>query len=427
MNDVQLESRLLTARPEGATSSFTESVMEQIKHNPAHAALPISGRLNQLMGYARLHRAVALAAIIVLVSIISFTGYAYAIGSDPFSLLRRWTVGDHVNVDYKGRTFEYGKARNYSDAAITAFAELNTVSGLYFRASNEFLVPRNGVEYVNNPYDETYVYPWVGVIDRVDGDTAYLHKQYTLGDKVVASTASDEAVTLPTKNVSAFVKGEHAAASQLAPGTIVAVYHESFMAYKTGSGVKAVPHPHYFVFGLIHSLSDIKEADQANQTGQAKDLGESQGLFEPSWGGVSNICMNNGADTCDIDKLAGQAGESLYDDRDSSLDSKIPERSNPDAIAYGEGVADNAQQPDGIIMRNTEGKITKLTAAQITIKSSSGQQWILAFNDAQQKAFAQTHSPLKIGDRLGASVLESVYNLDNRTIDTQHINIIKRY
>ena len=40
--------------------------------------------------------------VVVVTSVIGFSGYAYAIGSDPMTLIRRWISGQTVMIDYDG-------------------------------------------------------------------------------------------------------------------------------------------------------------------------------------------------------------------------------------------------------------------------------------------------------------------------------------
>jgi hypothetical protein len=317
MKDIDLEARLLIARPQANQqhSPFTDLVMQKIKQREtfAHGIKTRKQPKRNILRFIKLHRAVAIVVIVLMVAFISFTSYAYAIGSNPVSLIRRWVSGDQVNVEYKGRTFQYGSKRTYSDAAITAFAELNTVRDLYFKANNAFMVPKNGIEHVSNPYDSSYVYPWVGTIERTDDINVYIRKQYILGDKMSPSTSGDQVVTLPKQRLQFFKDGEHADIASIANDKLIEVFQNAFLEHITASNDTPAQIKQFFAFELTHTLDQIKEADQGNQPGFKGMDDTDRIIFEPSWGGLSDICLNNGADKCDSDKQGGVGGESLYD------------------------------------------------------------------------------------------------------------------
>src|SRR4051812_28106770 len=133
MNDIQIEVLLIGAAKTNTstTNSFVNRTMERIQQT-APKARPKRRYGVAALRLTRPQFVWRLAALILAVSVISFSGYAYAIDSNPIALIKRIVVGDMVKVEYKGRHFEHGKAQTYSDAAITAFAELGTIEGLYF-------------------------------------------------------------------------------------------------------------------------------------------------------------------------------------------------------------------------------------------------------------------------------------------------------
>jgi len=438
MTDQELERRLLAARPykKNDRSLFTKAVMQRIRSEElmgANTQRRRPGGWQRLLGHARVHKVTAGAVAVIILVAMGFSGYAYAIGSDPVTLIkdlvvRRKVVGQEIHATYDGREFRYGKSLTYSDAAITAFAELNTIDILVFHADNAYNIPKDGVEHVSDPFNTAYVQPWVGVVEKIDGSSVVIRKQYTLGDPKggYPSRSYDNPITLPADDVSLFTEG---ASTNFSPGSIgqlVEVHERHYIRHWTGTGKRPVEVSHYFVFGLKHSLADIQAA---RETGEYKfseqDL---QPIYEAYSGGLSDICLNNGADRCDLLKLAGSGGEYLYSSRysDPSGGHDIPS-ANPEAIAYGEAVGPSQEQPVGIIMRNVEGVITKITAADLTIQSSSGSLWTLGFDASKQQQFGRRARPLKIGDRLGASLLASVYDLDNRQFDSKHVYQIKRY
>src|SRR5690348_13001346 len=141
MNNIQFDTRLVAAtnRRSDDTNIFVKDVMQKIKvlHAADNMTAPKQTVWQRFICLPAPQRIAMGVLAAVVVSVASFTGYAYAIGSDPVSLIKRWIEGDKVKVEYQGRQFEYNKSRNYSDAAVTALAEANTVSQLFFRAQND--------------------------------------------------------------------------------------------------------------------------------------------------------------------------------------------------------------------------------------------------------------------------------------------------
>ncbi len=434
MNDQELEQRILAARllrKKTKLSQFTLSVIGEIEGHATFAQksrTTSASKWSQFMQLVNHHKIAAGLIGLSLLSVVTFSGYAYATGTNPVALVTRLIQGNKVKVEYQGRKFEYGVKRSYSDAAVTAYAELNTVGDLHFKASNAFTIPRNGIEHVDNPYNSEYIYPWVGTVDRVDASYVYVKRQYTLGDKAKQSIASDQMIKIPKKDLSYYIKGEAANPSSAITGKVVEVFQDNFLSHLIGSKNPPSPVSHYFAFELNHALPEIMEADQSNQTPpqSRSNADQDQPIFEPTWGDMSNICLGNGADVCDQVKLTGEGGQGLFIYEVAPGNMQIT--NNPNVISFGEMLADPSTQAPGLIIRNVEGKIVSLTPAQITIKTSSGAQWRLALVDGQLRQFADTwHSPLSLGDRIGASIVESVNNLDNRTIDNSHIYQMKRY
>jgi len=423
-----IETRIIDSRPLGRGNkdfvTRTINAVERAKTSETFGEVIRTTKVNQkenlLMRFIKTHRALAVGILVVIATSLSFTGYAYASGTNPVALISKLINGGKtVEVEYEGRTFQYGSKLNYSDAAITAYAELNTVSDLHFRASNAFQIPKDGIERVSDPYDTKYVYPWVGTVESVNSQTVKIHKQYVVGDKIEPSRQVDEHIDLPKERVSSYKRGEAVDPSAITSGSVVIVYQDKYLGHRVGSSSKPTSITHYFVFGLSHDLASIQEAAQ----GTKSKSDETTTIFEPSWGGATNICLNNGADLCDPDKQGSPGGESLY------VFTKSPNQpySNPDVIPFGEGAPDSVRGTQGLILRNTQGKITSITNSSIIIKSSSGTLWTLDYDLTKQQAFNKRYRALTLGDTLVVSVLSSVNDLDNRHFDNQHIYAIQRY
>jgi hypothetical protein len=355
-------------------------------------------------------------AAAVIVSSAGFTGYAYATGSDPISLIKRWIEGDKVKVEYQGRHFEYGKTHNYSDAAVTALAEANTVQGLAFQAINSLQVPRNGVEYVDVPPSDQspHQYPFIATLTQVTSTEATLHKVYLWGDKMDPSHDLDETVVIPAGTLKYYLKGEPAAAAQ---GTLLMVFPNEALRHEISTNTVR-RESLYFGFVLSHDLASFKDVASKGVSTADKNAP----IFETSWGGLSNICGNNGADTCDVTKYSQPSNQGLFVTSSATMTGY-----NPDAIAYGEAVPINGAQPAGIISRNLAGTVTAIDDVSITIATSSGAHWKLAYSKAGQMAFKQRFgTSISKGDALVGIVLESVDNLNNRTIAHDHIMNLER-
>jgi hypothetical protein len=330
--------------------------------------------------------------------------------------------------------------RSYSDAAVSAFAELNTVRALEFRASNLFTIPKAGVEHVSRLTADNFQYPRVGTVTRIDGTTAYIQLQYLLGDKTRPSGAIDQQLAIPLADLSLYRQGEPAELSQAHTGSLVVLHQDTYWRHQIGSAAAPTPIFHYFAFELSHSLADVQEADQANQGPLAKDTAD-VGLYEPSWGGVSNICLNNGADSCNSQNFPTDKGQSIYTMQAHDLGPKdargvptilptthLTNNHNPNVVPFGELMADPAVPNSDLLVRNLEGHVVVIQNGTLTIKTSSGAQWQLTPAAGLLDQFRKNwKTPLKVGDRVGASVVGSIYQLDNRSFDDAHIYTLKRF
>ncbi len=423
-----IETRIINSQPHGrGNKEFVTRTLNAIKKAETSETFgevlrttKVNQKENLFMRFVKVHRALAVGIVIVMALSLSFTGYAYASGTNPIALIRKLINGGNtVEVEYEGRKFQYGSKHNYSDAAITAYAELNTVSDLHFRASNAFQIPKDGIEHVSDPYNTKYTYPWVGIVESVNSQTLRIHKQYIVGDKVEPSRQVDEHIDIPKKRVNAYKQGEVAGPSAISSGSVVIVYQDAYLEHRIGSSSKPTPVTQYFVFGLSHDLASIQEAAQ----GTKGENNENRTIFEPSWGGATSICLNNGSDLCDADKQGSTEGESLY------VFNKTPNQpyNNPDVIPFGEAVLDSSRAPKDLFIRNTQGKITSITNTAIVIKGSSSTLWTLDYSLSNQQSFGRNYKPLGVGDNLVVSVVGSVNDLDNRHFDNQHIYAMQRY
>ena len=424
-----IETRIIDSQPYGRGNkefvTHTLSAIKKVKTSETFSEVLRRTNINHkeklFMRFVKVNRALALGIGIVLTLSLSFTGYAYASGTNPVALIRKLiNQGKTVEVEYEGRKFQYGAKNNYSDAAITAYAELNTVSDLHFQASNSFQIPINGVEYVSDPYNTKYVYPWVGTIESVNSQTVRIHKQYIVGDKLEPSRQVDEQIELPIDRVNTYKQGEVTEPSAITLGRVVTVYQDQYLKHRIGSTDKPVLITHHFVFELTHDLASIQEAAKSSK--DSKDDTQTA-IFEPSWGGATNICLNNGADLCDADKQGSTDGQSLF----TITESPNQPYSNPDVIPFGEGVPDSLRGEQDLIIRNTQGKIINITEYSIIIESSSGTHWTFDYSLRNQLSFGQIHKPLAIGDNLVVSVVGSVNDLDNRHFDNKHIYALQRF
>ncbi len=441
ITDDQLEQRLIASRRARLTrSAFTARVMEQVESAATFVPQPritnVTSKWSPLMRYAQHHKIQAAAAGLAVLASVGFSGYAYATGSNPVELITRIVTGHQVKATLNGHTYLYGTNRSYSDAAISAFAELQTVRDLHMKASNTFMVPKNGIEHLDAGTNANFVYPEVATITRADDSNLYLQTNYRLGDKVTHSDNTGQQIVIPRTTLSYYIKGELATAGRV--GQLVVVYQDTFWSHRIGFKEPVTMMTQSFVFELTHSLADIKDADQANRQSPAGSS-DNQGLYDPSWGSLSNICLNNGADRCGETGMSN-GGQGLYAFREPDIDTKpgphqfrelgtthMQTTNNPDVIPFGEMVLDNAHQPAGLIPRNTEGTITKIQGDTITIKSSSGAHWTFTVKAGLVAQFATNWgSPLKVGDKLAANVLASLTDLDNRSFDNAHIYNLQR-
>ncbi|HSE61086.1 MAG TPA: hypothetical protein VLA88_02205 [Candidatus Saccharimonadales bacterium] len=424
MNDIQFETRLVAAtnRRSDDTNNFVKDTMNKIRVlRAADTAAKPKPTLWQQLTVRPLAQRMALGAVAALmVSVVTFTGYAYAIGSDPISLIKRWIDGDKVKIEYDGRTFEHGKARNYSDAAVTAFAEVNIVTGLSFRAIDGMQIPKNGIEYVGLPPSmnsrDNYENPYLATITATTDSSITIHKVFSWGNKMSPSKDLDETITIPATQFHHFVKGEPATTDGQT-GKLVMIFSNKSTRHDIATN-KSTPETNYFSFVLTHELAAFKEASYNGTPTKA----EEQALYEPSWGGLSNLCFNNGADTCNLDNFAQKGHDGLFVIGNGA--SKQANSYNPEVS--GSYDPETSKSSDAI-MRNIMGRIVAMDSTSITVKTSSGAEWKLMYGEADRATFA-THfkRPLAVGDSLAGQIIQSIYNLNSRTIPHNSIMSMQR-
>ena len=431
MNKKDLEHLLPLARPlgrSGQQTSFTQSVMEQLRPSATFAGLlrtKNATKQGAFMKLLHMHKVAALAVAAVTTSIIGLTGYGYASGNNPFSVIKSWVTGDSVHVSYEGQTYHYGKNMNYSDAAITAYAELNTVQKLYSADNVLLTVPKGGIEYVDDPANTAPMYPWVGTVKQVTNDSLIVQKQFVIGDLASQNQDTDETITLPLGELSSSVEGKAVVMPNSAVGKVVEIYSVAYVKHRVNSTDPLQHVTHYFAYQLTHSLADIKEASK--QPLHYSDPSAQPILPDKAPSTDTNLCYNNGADTCKFPaSFNATTFQGLYGDMTDPTTGEFEgSRSNPSVVGVGDPNGTGPSKTS--VVRQTEGAITAITDRNFTIKTSSGANWTFAYSSALQQTFAQTHSPLKIGDNVFAVILAPLTNLDNHTIDTAHIYQMARY
>lgn len=409
---------ITTSTPRVAAHDFTDRVMSAIEPQRHNWWQPV-----------QLHYRVAMWALIaVAASTIAFSGYAYAIGSDPITLIQRIMHGNSVTVLYGDRTFSHGKKLTYSDAAITAQAELSLTDKAHFHAASMLTIPTNSVEYVDNPTipaAQRYIYPTLAYLTR-HGATVSVREFYLRGDKTNLARKIEVNSEISADQLRYFTE-LHANVLQDGQPVLVAYYRDNFLEHAIGAGSAATPTTINFAFRLTHAQQDYLEADKAMQdpnfTQHYQDA-QLQPLVEENFGAINNRCINNGADTCRM--LAGNEGQSLYG-YILGADSTTYLTANPHTIAQGEAVADGADTRNDVIMRTIEGRISVINESSITVTTSSGARWTLSYDASQRSQFAaRFKTSLRTGDTLQAIIYQPITELDSRTISDQFIYQITR-
>lgn len=399
---------LASSSPRSHVTPFSQSVMQHITRQKS---------LSHPLGWR--HFALAI-LVVVVTSVIGFSGYAYAIGSDPMTLIRRWISGQTVMIDYDGRTFSHGTKLTYSDAAVTAAGELNLLDKAHFHDNNTLQVPRNGLEYVDDPYmygDENYIYPKLAYLSRTPRGTIEVHEVFLRGDKMKPSQAIDATYTIPEDTL---IYRSELTTSTLADNqpVLVSLYRNHYRRHILGNGSQTTPVTMSFAYKLTHPFDNYIEASQNPPVGgktnasQATSDESLQTLIESNIGADTDICMNNGVDVCPSDEANRGEGLSLYGREDTRYGKT--NRHNPDAVTQGEGGSSSRRD---IIMREIQGKIIAVDSSQLRVITSSGAIWSLGFDQTHQSAFQKEYSKsLAIGNNLSATIYQPITELDNRAV-----------
>lgn len=445
MSEHELEAYLLASRPTGsAYSPFTQSIIGAIR-STEHGLMYEKPPLRQvILAYVRrsaLRKAVALALVVLAAAFISLSGYAYANDTDPFSLIKRWVTGSQVKITYQDpqtdeqREFSHGAKRSYSDMAVSAFAELSLVDQLHFHAANAYTVPKDGIEYIIDPFRIDYIYPRVGTIAQVSDEDVVLHLTYSTGQsKIAPSRDINERITIPRTHFYYYEEGKLATAGQSAVGTLVEIFQDQYLRHKQHSGERPAPVDLYSVFALSHPLEAIKEATatdgptRTNIDGEVNEAFSQHDIYELGAGAWAETCLGNGADTCPHAFNREQEGENLFSASITPGEYGGPSQQNPDRMPFGEGVATPTSETRQYQLRHIEGTITNIDGDRITIKTSSGARWTFQYSVKNQAAFANVYdSPLQPGQLLAGGVIASVYDWDRRNLDSLYVFGMSRY
>ncbi len=396
--------------------------------------------IREFVRHSPLRKAVVFAGVVLVVVFIGLSGYAYAHGTDPFSLIKRWVVGEQVKVIYqdpqtnKPREFSHGTKRTYSDLAVSAFAEVSLIDLLHFHAANAYTVPKDGIEYIEDPFRIEYIAPRVGTIEQVNEENVVLHLTYSMGQsKMEPSQDIDERVTIPRAYFYYYENGKPAAAQQSLAGKVVEVFQDQYLRHTQQSGKRPAPVDLYSVFAVSHPFEAIKEATTTKGAVTAntdKELAEAisqQDIYEIGAGAWAETCLNNGADACPH-AFRDERGENFFNANITPGDYGGPSRQNPNMIPFGEAIFEQTMTTRQYQLRHVEGNIVKIAADKITIKTKSGALWTFQYSVENQKDFAKVYgSPLKAGQLLAGGVIASVYDWDRRDFDNQYLFGMSRY
>lgn len=444
MKDQELETYLLASRPiDGKYSPFTLSVLDAIRDQHQELLHDKQSTWRNFPAYVQrpaLRKAVTLAAIILMAAFVSLSGYAYAHGTDPFSLIKRWVVGEQVKVTYQDpqtheqREFSHGAKRSYSDLAVSAFAEVSLIDVLHFHAENSYTVPKNGIEYITDPFRIDYISPRVGMIERVGQEDVVLHLTYSMGQsKMEPSRDIDEHITIPRAHFYYYQEGKPAVTQEDIVGKLVVVYQDQFLRHKQHSGERPTPVDLYSAFAATHPFDAIKEATTTKGAARAETDEElsreisMQDIYELSAGAWSEVCLNNGADACPH-AFRDENGDNFFSASIVPGDYGGPTRQNPNMIPFGEAIFEQTTTTRQYQLRHIEGRITKIEGDRITLKTKSGELWSFQYAVEYQNAFGKTYGqPLKEGQLLAGGVVASVHDWDRRDFDSQYVFGMSRY
>lgn len=379
--------------------------------------------------------------LVLTVSFIGLTGYAYANNTDPFSVIKRWVVGDEARVIYHDpktntqRQFSYGAKRSYSDLAISAFAEVSLIDLLHFHATNTYTKPKSGVEYISDPFRTDYHSPRVGKIEQITESQIVIHLIYSMSRSKMGQSADiSERITVPRGYFYYYKEGKQAVMGPDAIGVTVEVFQNQYLEHLQNSGKRPTPVDIYSAFVLTHSLEAIKEATATTSANRARHDQTSpvseHDLYELNVGALAEVCMNNGADTCPQVFKNEDKGQNFFHPSITPAAYPSVHPYNPESIPFGsgEGVARPTTAAKQYQLRYIEGDITAISKDRITVKTSSSAQWTFQYSARHQEAFAKAYgSPLQTGQHLAGAVIASVYDWDKRSFGASNVYVMSRY
>lgn len=444
MKDHELEAYLLAARPTSRPySPFTLSVLDAIHSQmpvPPYEKRVIWRDTLEFMQRTTLRKSVALALVILITAFMGLSSYAYATGTDPFSLIKRWVVGEQVTVSYqdpqtsKQREFTHGAKRSYNDLAISAFAEISLIDQLHFHAANAHTVPKDGIEYIDDPFRTDFVAPRVGTIEQINQDDVVVHLKYSVGlSKVERSQDIDERITIPRAYFNYYEAGKPTAVQQSSVGKLVEIFQNQYLKHRQHSGQRPMPVNLYSAFVLSYPLEGIKAATMTDGPMQAttdEELNQAisqQDIHELGAGAWAEVCLGNGGDSCPH-AFRSDDGDNFFAAGITPGDYGGPSRQNPDMIPFGEAVATPTPATLQYKLRHIEGRIDKISGDKITLKTSSGALWTFQYSVENQQRFGEVYGgPLKTGQLLAGGVIGSVYDWDRRDFDGSHVFGMSRY
>ena len=415
MKSRRIEKLLIESRRETHNNiHFVDAVMERV------AKIPSKKSPLQWLRVRLTYKQLALGIFAVtIVSVFSFSGYAYATGTDPLALIKRLVTGDTVQIEYRNRQFEHGISQNYSDAAISAYAELRTVEAIAFAAEQANAIPKNGVEYVGLTHGmkAPHIYPTIGVIADVTDNSIVIEQKYLLGDKMNPSRDIANTITIDRADIRYYTESKIVEIDKTAVGNLIELRQNRSLKHVIKSGLTPQVVVQSYVFKLSHSLSDFKEADTATRQLDSIQKEATSGLIEKHFGGFSNRCLNNAGDICNNHS---QEVRSLYG-YNKSQDGWFS-ISNPNAVLFGEGLTDSDMQPTNLLLRAISGDITEITSDTVVIKNQSNSLWTVSLSEAQREKFKVFWKlNIKVGDKISGLVLQDVTDLDNRNIVDKYV------
>ena len=416
MKSRRIEKLLIESRRDTHNNiHFVDAVMERVENAP---------RRQHHMQWLRAKLTYKQSAFgilaIALVSVFSFSGYAYATGTDPLALIKRLVAGDTVQIEYKNRQFEHGTGRSYSDAAISAYAELHTVDTIAFAAEHANAIPKDGIEYVSLTYGmkTPHIYPTIGIVADITDSSIVIEQKYLLGDKMNPSRNITESITIDRADTQYYMESKLIEIDKTAVGSLVELRQKQSLRHVIGSGLIPQIATQSYIFPLSHSLDDFKEADSATQQPDSAQQQATSGLVEKNFGGLSNRCLNNAKDLC---SSHSQEVRSLYG-YNKNKDGWFS-ISNPNATAFGEEISDDSVQAANLLLRAISGTVAEITPNTIIIKNQSHSLWTLSFSNAQREEFKEYWKlDIKIGDKISGLILQNIANLDSRNISDTHIS-----